>query len=496
MSFAFNLPLFLVVLSLVTSVVASVLPRRWARGVVLGLSLASVLANIVVFLALDGSAVTYMMGHFPHPWGNEIRLSPLEALISIVFSLVLFLTMLGGEKHLADRVPAWKEGYFYVMCALVQASMLVLVYTNDIFTGYVFIEICTISSCGLLMIRRNGKTILASVRYMIFALVGSGLFLFGVIFLYNITGHLLMPNLRESVVELWKSGAYRLPLLTAICLITVGLGIKSGLCPFHLWMADTYGAAIPMASGILSGLVSKAYIFFLVKIILCVFSPEVFYASGIQNVIFGLGVCGIVIGSLGAIGENNILRMTAFSSAAQIGYVYMGIGISPTLGILAAVFHMVAHAVTKPAIFLSAGMLSDSMGGAKKFKNLQGAGFVNPVAGVAFTIESFSMIGIPLSMGFVSKYMFGVAAFESRGKMLWTLVALAISTILNTLYFARTILRLYNRDYEKRPVVRWNKELSYTIAAVLFVALNLYFGIFSKPFVEVLSKALTVFQEI
>ena len=86
---------------------------------------------------------------------------------------------------------------------------------------------------------------------MIFSLIGSGLFLLGVIILYDITGHLLMPNLKESVAGLYETGAYRLPLLASMSLITVGIAIKSGLFPFHLWMADTYGAAVPASSGIL-----------------------------------------------------------------------------------------------------------------------------------------------------------------------------------------------------------------------------------------------------
>lgn len=495
MNFCYNFPLFLIVLSLISAVVSSVLPRRGARLVSLALPLLSAIANTVLFYALKGQAVTYIMGHFPHPWGNEIRISPMESIFSACFSLILFLILVGGRTMMNERVAQKRGNYFYVMTDLIQSALLVLVFTNDIFTGYVFIEICTLAGCGILMIRRNGKTTVASVRYMIFSLIGSGLFLFGVIFLYNITGHLLMPNLKEAVGVLWQDGIYRLPLLTAMCLITVGMAIKSGLCPFHLWMADTYGAAIPSASSILSGLISKGYIFFLIKIIFDVFGTEVFYQSGIQNVVFVMGMTGIVVGSIGAIRENNILRMTAFSSAAQIGYIYMGIGLSATLGMEAALYHILVHAFTKPGVFLSAGILSDSMGGKKQFKHLQGAGYKNPIAGVAFSYEAFSMIGLPLTMGFISKYLFGSAAIgASVIKMIPALLVLAVSTVLNTLYFARTVLRIYTRsEIETGKVIGFKGQEAFTIAVFILILINLIFGVSSKSFIALLAEAVNVF---
>lgn len=498
MNFILNFPLFLIVLSLVTAVLCTVLPDKAVKYFGLGLPILSVAANITIFFYCyrTNTIVNYMMGHYPHPWGNEIRISPSEPIISTVFSGVLFLCLFGGKKQIKDKVDPLRLRYYFSLTSLIQAALLVLVYTNDIFTGYVFIEICTLSSCGILMIRRNGKTTLASIRYMIFSLIGSGLFLFGVVILYNITGELLMPDLKAKISAIWYGSGARLPLLTAICLIVMGIAIKSGCFPFHHWMPDTYGAAIPASSGILSGLISKGYIVFLIKIICDVFGTDVFYASGVQNVLYTLGAIGIVVGSFGAIQENNILRMIAYSSAAQIGYIYMGIGLSPKLGLEAAIFHVLVHAITKPALFLSAGLLTDARGGAKKFRNLQGVGFENPVAGAVFTFEAFSMIGIPLTMGFISKYLFGAAAFDSAHlKMIPTLLVLAVSTILNTLYFARTVIRIYDK-FEYAGVGKQKKlrpEWAYILAASVFVAVNLMMGIFAKSFIDVLGNSLNIF---
>ena len=495
MNFCLNFPLFLIVLSLISAVICSVVRGGAARIIAMSLAVLSAALNTVIlfYSYRNNVSVTYLMGHYPHPWGNELRISPMEALFSAAFSAILFLSLLGGTMQIGQKVQQDLSRYFYVMTCLIQAALLVLVYTNDVFTGYVFIEICTLSSCGILMIRKNGRSTLAAVRYMIFSLIGSGLFMFGMIFLYNITGELLMPNVRATVRVLWESGQYKVPLLTAVCLMTLGLGIKSGLFPFHIWMADTYGTAIPGASAILSGLISKGYIFFLVKLIYDVFDIQVFYASGVQNVLFVLGAVGIMIGSVSAIRENNILRMIAFSSAAQIGYIYMGIGLSPGMGITAALFQILAHAVTKPALFLSAGMLTNAMGNAKKFRNLQGCGYVHVWGGIAFTFEAFSMIGVPLTMGFICKYLFGAAAFDATvTKLVLTLLALSISTILNTIYFTRTVIGIY-----RLPVAggyeREKSRASFVFAASVFIVVNLFFGIFGKSFIDALGNCVSIF---
>ena len=497
MSFFLNFPLFIIILSLMTAVTSSLLKEKAARVLTLALAAVAAVLNLLTlaYTAAEGKSFTYLMGHYPHPWGNELKFGILEPLFAAAFAAVLFLSVLGGKKQLDQKLEHSKGRFYYVLCDLVLVSLTALVYTNDIFTGYVFIEICTLSSCGLLLIRQNGRTILASVRYMMFSLIGSGLFLFGVIFLYSLTGHLLLPNLKESIAVLNASGERRLPLLAAVSLITIGISVKSGLAPFHLWMADTYGAALPSSSGILSGLVSKGYAFFLIKLVFDAFGPAFFYTSGVQNILFAFGVLGILLGSVGALRENNIFRMNAYSSAAQIGYIYMGIGLSATMGIEAALFQILTHALTKPAIFLASAGLSDSAGGAKKFHNLQGTGFMNPFAGVSFSFEAFSMIGLPFTMGFISKYLFGMAAFDStHNKMIPTLIALALSTILNTLYFARTILRIYNTPKNGGTVrVPIRQQKNFFIAGSLFALANLFFGIFARPFIAFLADGLRIF---
>ena len=494
MSFCLNFPLFMIVASLSFSVISTLLKRKPARSLTLILSGTCFVLDIILFsyVLKTNQSYTYTMGHYPHPWGNELKISLLETIISTIFSGVLFFILLGGKESIEDNINENKQNLYYGLCDLINVSLLVLVYTNDIFTGYVFVEICTLASTGILVLKGNGKSLAAAIRYMVFALVGSGLLLFGIVFLYNVTGNLLMPNLKESIVVLWESKEYYLPLLTAMCFISVGVAIKSGLFPFHFWMADTYGSAVSASSGILSGIISKAYIFFLIKVIKDVFTIEIFKASGIANIIYVLAMLGIVIGSISAIRENDIFRMCAYSSAAQIGYIYMGIGLCSNASLVASLFQIGAHAITKPALFLAAYRISKSSDGASKFRNIQGVYKRDLFTSICFSQGALSMVGIPLTAGFIVKYLFGTAAFEFRGFELFaTLIVLIISTILNTIYFTKTIIRLFQVSYDnkKRTSATWQ----YKVAGVVFVLANFVFGIFAKNYIDIIFKGLNIF---
>ena len=149
------------------------------------------------------------------------------------------------------------------------------VYTNDAFTAYVVVEIMTISACSLIDARTKGRTLVAATRYMIMNLLGAVLFLLGIILLYDLTGHLLMSNMKEAVAELHATGEYTLPLTVVVALISIGLSIKSALFPFHTWVPDAYGYTTPASSAILSSLVSKGYIFLLIKIMYRVIGLDV-----------------------------------------------------------------------------------------------------------------------------------------------------------------------------------------------------------------------------
>ena len=276
--------------------------------------------------------------------------------------------------------------------------------------------------------------------------------------------------------------------------MVTGLAIKSALFPFHAWLPDAYGYSTISSAAILSSLVSKGYIFLLIKIIYRVIGFQVFRNSHIINVLFVFGLLAMVFGSLSAIKENDIRRMIAFSSVAQIGYIYMGIGLGTKVGMIASVYHILGHAAGKALLFISVIGLSDVSGFSRRFVDQTGAGYRNKIAGIGFTIGSLSMVGVPMFAGFISKLLFAQATVNNTLKMLPTLIALAISTILNAIYFMKTVIR----TYEPKPDCQYEgikirQEKLYALTIVLFVIVNIALGMSSQPVVDAISVGLDMF---
>ena len=175
MDFVQNFPFFSIILSMLSGIISSVLPGKAAKWVNTAVIFISGVLSWVLLLYLmrKGESYTYMMGHFPAPWGNEIRAGVLEAGTALFFCIIMLLSLFGGRKKLEEEVDSEKHNLYYILMDLMLSSLLALVYTNDLFTAYVFVEINTIAACGLIMIRQNGRTIEAAVRYMIMSLLGS-----------------------------------------------------------------------------------------------------------------------------------------------------------------------------------------------------------------------------------------------------------------------------------------------------------------------------------
>lgn len=495
MEFVQNFPSFSILLCMFGGIISSVLKRKPAKYLnVVVITLVGVMSACTLLYTLTtGDSYVYVMGKFEAPWGNEIRVGALEAGMAFFFSIIMMLSILGGRKKLDGEVDLAKHNLYYVLINLLMSSLLALIYTNDIFTAYVFVEINTISACGLIMIRQNGRTIEAAVRYMIMSLLGSGLLLIGICMLYDLTGHLLMSNIKDVIGQIVANGTYTEPLLATIAFMSIGIAIKSALFPFHAWLPDAYGYSTVSSAAILSSLVSKGYIFLLIKIIYRVVGFDVFWSSKIINVLFVFGLCGMIFGSVSAIKENDIRRMIAFSSVAQIGYIYMGIGLGTEAGMVASIFHILSHAATKSMLFIAAIGLTDVSDGSRHFAELTGAGFRHKVAGVTFTVGALSMVGVPLFSGFISKLLFAQAAVQNTGKMLPTLIVLGISTILNAIYFMKTVIRIYTPAETSYEVITCKKEKLYAVTCVCFIALNIVLGVLSQPIVDWIGSGLSMF---
>lgn len=497
-SFAYNIPFASIFLLMIAAIITPLLPNRdripeklscYVIGFVGILS-----ACLLYSLTISGQTLSFNfpMGHFPAPWGNELRAGPLEAVLSLVFCAAMLLSLTGNFSSTAEDISPNRRQIFCVLVNLLTASLLALTYTNDLFTAYVFIEINTIAACAIVAVKEGSETVRAALRYLIMSLVGSGLVMIAICLLYDLTGHLLMQNMHGAIEVLVKTRSYLMPLTVSLALITAGLAIKSALYPFASWLPDAHGSSTNASSAILSGLVLKGHIFTIIKIFYRVFGLEVIHVLRMDTAIFILGLTAMIMGSVHALRQTNVKRMIAWSSVAQVGYIFLGVGLNTVAGIAAACLHIIVHACVKPMLFTAAGGLSNAAGHKKGLHALMGTFYVNRWAGLGLIAGACSMMGIPGFAGFASKLSLTLASFDSP-VIIWALAALATSSVLNALYYvpAVIVIMTHHKDAHKNFTAPAPTRL-YKFSMTIFLALNFYLGLFCVPLLRLITRGVNV----
>ena len=494
MSLEYHIPFFTIFIPMITALIINIVRNNKATKYIAILSLLSVLVLDIImvrFMSVNQvDTFTYMLGHFPAPWGNELKTGQLEVALNLAFSLVMILSVLGGSRSLLDDVAEDKHYIYYIMVCMTFASISVLTYTNDIFTSYVFIEINTIAACSIVVLKETGETVRATLKYFIMSSIGSGIYLFAISTLYGITGHLLMEPMHKSIVNLVSTEQYMFPLTASLILILAAIGIKSALFPFHNWLPDAHGSATSSSSAILSALVLKGYIVLFVKILYRVYGMEVIRQLNILPVILALGLMGMIFGSIFALFQTELKKMIAYSSVAQIGYIFTGIGLGTPAGLAAAMFHILTHAFTKSGLFLVSGSMIHETHN-KKISKMNGIGALMPITMTVFIIGGLSMIGIPPSIGFSSKWYFSQAMLSSD--FVWVVLLLLLSSLLNAAYYLPIVIKGFFSD-EYVELKKQGKRLERPILELLpvmvlsFVVITV--GLYSTPIYGLIAQSI------
>ena len=498
MGLSFHFPLIIIFFPMLAAIAMPLIRHaNAARLITLGIQMLVIAFSLGLTLSLWSAPIayfTYQMGYFPSPWGNELRAGILEALLATAFSLVLFFSILGTRDDLERDILKSKQSLYYCMINLLATSLMALVFTNDLFNAYVFIEVNTIAACAIVVSKETGETLKATVKYLFLSVMGSGLFLLSIAILYSITGHLLMEPAGEAIAALVVSGEYQFPLTMTILLFIVSMAVKSALFPFHTWLPDAHGSATTASSAILSGLVLKGYVVLLLKLLHRVYGIETADFLGVLPVLFALGIIGMIAGSVMACFQTKLKRLIAYSSVGQIGYIFMGMGLNTQGGFTAASFHIIAHSLTKSMLFIAAGLLINAAG-SYTIAEMTGAARKNKLAGIAFTVGALSMAGIPLFAGFVSKFYLAGAALYGDHSIWITMPVLAVSTFLNGLYYFPVIVKIYSRREagdesalraaEGLGIFR-KPALSARVSLICLIAANVALGMFFAPLLEAL----------
>lgn len=422
---------------------AFALPLIKSKGrvyiVALTLNAAALLLNLanIFYVAIHGSYILEI-GHFAAPFGIVFMIGEIESIIGTLFTFVILMISWYAYFSLEKEIHSNRVGFYFTLTSLLLASLLGIVYTYDLFNGFVFLEVSTLAACGIIVIKDKKANIKATLKYLILSSLGSGLVLMGIALVYSISGHLSMAHI-NSVLTQNTAGNDNIILISLI-LFTIGLGIKSAMFPVHIWLPDAHASAPTPSSAILSALVIKAPILFLIKIYYLVFGLAILSNTMVLQLLLLFGAIGMLVGSVLARAQTELKRMIAYSSVSQMGYIFFGIGLGNELGLIMAIYHMIAHGVTKSSLFLSAGSFIEQTG-FKTIEEFKGIGKEMPVTLGIFTLSALSMIGIPVLPGFISKWNLSMAAIESG--QIYLLLILLASSLLNASYYFPIIVNGY-----------------------------------------------------
>lgn len=387
--------------------------------------------------------IHYWLGMWEPPWGIEYVVDNLNAYVAIIVTFMAIAAAIYSKRNVERELPEHKIPLFYTLFLLNITGLLGITVTGDAFNLYVLVEIASFSAYGLVAIGEEGALI-ASFRYIVMGTIGACFYLLGIGYLYAVTGSLNMADLRILLPPLYGNSAVQ----TSFIFILIGLGIKVALFPLHAWQPDAYTRAPSAVTVLISTAMAKTSAYALIRIIFSVFTVDfILHYVSILNIISWMSAVAIIVGSIYAIQEFNLKRMLAYSSIANVGYIMLGVGLSTstTLGLTPALMHILNHALIKGCMFMTACAFIYKSG-LRDIRDFVGLGRRMPYTCLAFIVAALAMIGMPPSVGFVSKWYLILAAIDAHNYIY--VAVIFISTLLMIYYFWRVIEIMYLRPVE------------------------------------------------
>ncbi len=466
--------------------------RNWCEPVaIFAISVALVMSLCIIYEVVQGDAFEegYWMGGWEH-FGIEFKADYLSSYMLAVIHGVGLLILIYGIGDLKKELVEKVRGWYYTLYLLLMGAMSGMALTNDLFNLFVFMEIVAISACAIISIKEDRECLEASFKYLILSAMGTGCYLLSVAMIYMITGYMNLDMVGETMAL--GVGEYPLNILVAMSLMVVSFGVKSALFPLHVWLPDAHASAPSPSSAVLSGLVIKIYAVALVHILFRAFPMEILKEVPMTDIILWMSTLGIIFGSIFAMVQENFKKMLAYSSIAQIGYVFMGIGLfdperpEETEALVGGLLHILNHAVMKSMLFMIAGIIIYSAG-LKKIRDFDGIGNRLKWPMYIFIIGSASMVGIPITGGFMSKLHLAQGAIAVD--MPFFVMVIIASSLLNAIYYMPIFINAFLSESKHENVTFKPVPGSMMIPVVILGGLVLLFGIYPAPVIGVLESA-------
>ncbi len=447
--------------------------RRLAWPLTFLASAAAFVVSILLLMqVIDGSIISYHMGGWAPPLGIEYRVDAANAFVLLLVTAMSTLVLLFARRSVEDEVSAKHHALFYTAFLLCLSGLLGVAITGDAFNIFVFLEISSLATYVLIAqgSERDKRALTASYDYLMMGTIGATFFVIGIGFLYMATGTLNLADIAGRIEDLGDNRTVR----AGFAFIVVGIGLKVAMFPLHSWLPNAYTYAPSMVTAFLAATATKVAVYVLLRFVFSVFDPDFLFGTNtLSFIILPLAVVAMFSASFVAIFQSDLKRMLAYSSIAQIGYILLGIAFLSETGVTAAIVHLFNHGITKAALFMAVGAYVFSAKGTF-YDTLQGMGRQMPLTSAAVVVGGLSLIGVPGTAGFISKWVLVEAALEKG----WWPVALLIvlSSLLAVIYVWRVLEVLYMQPAPESSTVR-EAPMSMVIPIWIGALACIYFGL-------------------
>ena len=481
-----HLPILQVIIPLMAAPACLLLRQRrlvWMFATLCA-ALTLVISFQLLYQVLDSGTIIYELGGWQAPVGIEYRIDALSAFILVLLSAMATVVLMGAHTSIHKEIPEDKQTLFYVAFLLCLAGLLGIVATGDAFNVFVFLEVSSLATYTLIGLGKDRRALWASYQYLIMGTIGATFILIGIGLMYMMTGTLNMVDMAERLPAVSESKT----VFTAFAFFIVGVCLKLALFPLHLWLPNAYAYAPSVVTAFLAATATKVAIYVLIRFTYTIYGVDFSLSHlPLPHILLVLGLLGVFGASIVAILQDNVKRLFAFSSVAQIGYMMVGFSVGTPAGLKAALLHVFNHALMKGAIFMAIAGVVYRVGGAN-LSGFKGLGRRMPLTMAAIVVGGFSLIGVPLTVGFISKWYLIVALLEQG---LWPVVGLVlIGSLLAVVY----VWKLVEVAYFQTPDDASDDAIQEAPFAILLptwllVIANIYFGVHTDFTVTVTDAA-------
>lgn len=483
-----NLPALLIVVPMILAPLAALVGRwRVAWVVALGAAWWAFGCALALLQRVQAEGVIqYSLGGWAAPTGIEYRIDLASAFVAVIVTTIAAIAVPYARTSIQQELSEDRGGLFYAAFILSMTGLLGIAITGDVFNVFVFLEISSLSAYSMIAVGRDRRALTAAYQYLIMGSVGASFIVIGIGLLYVTTGTLGMADLAQRIPEVMASGQGDRTLAVAFTFLTVGITLKLALFPLHLWLPNAYTYAPSAVTAFMASTSTKVSVYLLLRFFFTIFGEAFSFGEMRLNmVLMPLALVSILAMSLVAIYQENIKRLLAFSSVAQIGYMILGISFGSVLGVTAGILHLFNHALMKGALFMAMGCVMYRVGSVR-LDRMAGLGREMPWTMAAFVGGGLSMIGVPLTVGFVSKWYLVQAALEQDR---WFVAALVmVGSLMAVIYIWKVVEVAYFQRRDPEDSVQ-EAPLSLLVPTWILVAASFWFGIDGTATAEVATRA-------